>query len=106
MRASLPRPPRRLAPRDRHHVAELGATLGDEQIVVAADLVEVRRLWVSATSPAPDAPQLAHALPGGDINFALLDAPERDGRVDLGRRREARHPVAGQIHAGIVVEEE
>src|SRR6266508_233401 len=106
VRTALPWSPRCRTPRDRRHMAEFGATLGDQEIVVATDLVEVRSLRESATSAGPNAFRLGQALPGRDVDLALLNAPHRDQRIDLVWEGETSEPVAGQIYTASIVESE
>ena len=95
--AGFERSPRRVAARDRHHVAVLRPALGDHQVVPAADLVEVRPLRVAGTGAVPDEARRPEELPGRHVDRRLVDP------AGLAGRAAAR---AGQVRRPVVVEEE
>ena len=104
MRARLPGPPGRAAPRNGLHMPILGATLGDHQIIEAMDLIQVRTFGPGAAGARPDHARLGQQPTRGNVEFALLDAPAGFG--GRGGGGIARGVGAGQIDAAVVVEEE
>jgi hypothetical protein len=73
-RAWRERPVRCWAPGDRHAVTALSPSLGDEQVPVIADLVQVRSFRVLGAGRAgPEAARLAERAPGLLVDADLLD---------------------------------
>src|SRR5665647_104448 len=105
----------------RHRVPALGATLGDEQVPDALDLVQVRRLGGLPTGAGPQSPGLTDRLTTGRVDRRLEDSvgtrlgmrarpgePARPGGiprevgVDAGQRRETHRigPAPGGVRGG------
>lgn len=77
-RARLERALGRTTAGDRDTVAALGAALGDEQVPVVADPVQVRRLrGLGAGSAGPEPVRCAVRLPGGRVDTDLRDPGDR-----------------------------
>lgn len=77
-RARLERAGGRTAAGDRDTMAALGAALGDEQVPVVADPVQVRRLRGLGAGPAgPEPVRCSVRLPGGRVETDLRDPGDR-----------------------------
>ncbi len=103
----------RTAAGDRDAVAALGAALGDEQVPVVADPVQVRRLRGLGAGPAgPEPVRCAERLPGGRVDADLRDPGDRapagavlvPGQVGIdagdARRPDGIRPRSGGVRGG------